>query len=601
MLRGSVPQTTTGRRFTPDVTKIAYAHLMGDGTHDIYVANIDGTGAEDVTNTSGLDEVQPTWSPDAAMLAYARRNVTGTTDYDIAVQPAARGGTVTNLTPNSTANDMDPSWSPKGTQIAFSSNKGHTWPQVWVMDDTGQHQQVLTDAYSGFADCCDQNSDPAFSPDGKKIAFVFSPGGTQNFDVYTMNADGMGRAALMSNGTHEGFPAWAPSGPDRLQPGPSFTVNNVGDAPDPAVPCTFAVCTLRTAINAANAQQGPNTITFSIPGTGVHTISIGPPLPPLVDSGTTIDGYTQPGASENTQATGSNAVLPIHVDGSGVLAIRPAALHLTGSDNTIEGLEIGNALGPGFDYGVQAEGLGASRNVIRGNRLVGMDIFAVDVRASAGDTRIGGPTPGDRNVLSSNRLAGISVSSSGSGEGPKTSGARIEGNQITASRDGVVIQAGAVSNVVTGNEIANNAGNGVGVYGPGGTVHNEIRQNSIHDNGRLGIDLGGVLDTVGDGITQHDSLDLDTGPNDLQNFPRLAPPLFGDGLLSVATRIASTPNTRYTIDVYANSTCDPSNFGEGRRGSPRLTSRRTARASPSRPCASRWALRPQGSRRPQPK
>ena len=36
------------------------------------------------------------------------------------------------------------------------------------------------------------DSDPSFSPDGRRIAFVRSEGGG-NTDVYVMNADGSGR------------------------------------------------------------------------------------------------------------------------------------------------------------------------------------------------------------------------------------------------------------------------------------------------------------------------------------------------------------------------------------------------------------------------
>ncbi|MGQ0603864.1 MAG: hypothetical protein ACT4QE_19455, partial [Anaerolineales bacterium] len=73
---------------------------------------------------------------------------------------------------------------------------------------------------------------------------------------------------------------------------------------------------LREAIQAANSAitQG-DTIRFSIPGAGPHTITVSNALPALTDPGTTIDGYTQPGASANTLATGNDAVLKIRLDG----------------------------------------------------------------------------------------------------------------------------------------------------------------------------------------------------------------------------------------------------------------------------------------------
>ncbi|MBO9663730.1 right-handed parallel beta-helix repeat-containing protein [Dokdonella sp.] len=75
---------------------------------------------------------------------------------------------------------------------------------------------------------------------------------------------------------------------------------------------------LRQAIADANAicrSGGMHTISFAIPGTGVHTIRPLTPLPALL-SWVAIDGYTQPGSQMNTLAEGSNAALRIELDGS---------------------------------------------------------------------------------------------------------------------------------------------------------------------------------------------------------------------------------------------------------------------------------------------
>ena len=72
---------------------------------------------------------------------------------------------------------------------------------------------------------------------------------------------------------------------------------------------------LRQAILDANATNGLDTIAFNIPGPGVHTITPGSVLPTITDP-VVIDGYTQPGATNNTQAVGNNAVLLIELNGS---------------------------------------------------------------------------------------------------------------------------------------------------------------------------------------------------------------------------------------------------------------------------------------------
>src|ERR1700745_497126 len=70
----------------------------------------------------------------------------------------------------------------------------------------------------------------------------------------------------------------------------TFTVTNTNDS---------GAGSLRQAIINANNTAGADTITFNISGAGVHTIT---PLTvlPMITGTVTIDGYSQPGASQNT-------------------------------------------------------------------------------------------------------------------------------------------------------------------------------------------------------------------------------------------------------------------------------------------------------------
>src|SRR5215203_3085123 len=86
-----------------------------------------------------------------------------------------------------------------------------------------------------------------------------------------------------------------------------FTVNDTRDSPDASSTaggtCDIDVfndgnqCTLRAAIQQANATVGADTINFAIPGTGVQTIHVnsggfGALL--AIKEQVTINGYTQP-------------------------------------------------------------------------------------------------------------------------------------------------------------------------------------------------------------------------------------------------------------------------------------------------------------------
>ncbi|HYH91999.1 MAG TPA: hypothetical protein VD763_02480, partial [Candidatus Saccharimonadales bacterium] len=101
----------------------------------------------------------------------------------------------------------------------------------------------------------------------------------------------------------------------------TFVVTSTGDQQDAAINGTCATatgtCTLRAAVQEANAGAGADLITFNIPGTGVREIALGSQISFTDSAGVTIDGYTQPGSSVNTDPLASNAVIRIAITGPG--------------------------------------------------------------------------------------------------------------------------------------------------------------------------------------------------------------------------------------------------------------------------------------------
>jgi hypothetical protein len=98
-----------------------------------------------------------------------------------------------------------PAWSPDGKKIAFVSSRGKagsSWsPQLYIVNADGSGLRRITDTPRTY------ESDPAWSPDGKKIAF--SKG---NGDIYTIKIDGTGLKQLTSMKGGEVEPAWSPDG-----------------------------------------------------------------------------------------------------------------------------------------------------------------------------------------------------------------------------------------------------------------------------------------------------------------------------------------------------------------------------------------------------
>ena len=355
---------------------------------------------------------------------------------------------------------------------------------------------------------------------------------------------------------------------------PPLTVNSFNDVDDGT--CDAAHCSLREAINAANRNAGLDTIVFNIPGPGSHAIQPTSALPTITDP-VVIDGYTQPGASPNTNGPGLglNSVLMIELDGT-IAGTGVHGLRLNSSGSTVQGLVINR-----FFEGVSISTSGATGNMVLGN-FIGTDVSgAVDLGNTlhgvlilhpASNNAIGGTTPDARNLISGNDLRGVGIFGTAAVAPPigtnLASGNVVQGNLIGVQADGTSPLGNASRGINIGSFASNNtiggtasgAGNVI-AFNPQGVVifegtGNAILSNSTFSNGGLGIDLAPI------GVTPNDSGDADTGANELQNFPVLTSAIGGGGTVIEGT-LNSTPNTEFRVELFSNSACDPSGHGEG--------------------------------------
>jgi Tol biopolymer transport system component len=110
--------------------------------------------------------------------------------------------TATRLTSEAGEND-EPAWSPDGSKIAFTSTRDGN-QEVYVMNADGTGQTNLTRSAG-------TDTSPAWSPDGTRIAFVGFVEG-RGFQIHVMNADGSGRRNLSGDRGGERDPTWSPDG-----------------------------------------------------------------------------------------------------------------------------------------------------------------------------------------------------------------------------------------------------------------------------------------------------------------------------------------------------------------------------------------------------
>ncbi len=383
-------------------------------------------------------------------------------------------------------------------------------------------------------------------------------------------------------------------------------------------------CSLRAAIEELNAQgagASPHQILFNLAGNGPFTIAPSSALPtitvPVDILGTSQAGASCPGPS-------ATANLQIVLDGNGAGAGTAGLVLDFGSDgSTVRGLVIGNFNGYGLrvrsgnnlvrcnyigigpdgvsDMGNASHGIliNGNNNTIGGQaayvqrNVISNNYYAVRIEQSTGNivrnnyigttadglsasgndfgiyingdsNTIGGSASLAGNLISSSRDFGVRINTSDLNV--------VQGNLIGVASDGlsalpnggngVEVVGLAVGNVVggvfsgEGNQIAYNGGTGVEAYTnvSGSPSQNAIQGNSIHDNLDLGIDLGR------DGIDVNDPGDLDGDANERQNYPILEA---AQGSQVITARLDSQANTAYSIDVYANPTCDPLGNGEG--------------------------------------
>jgi Tol biopolymer transport system component len=152
------------------------------------------------------------FAPGAANAAFPGANgpIAFNSNRDVAageIYAITPGGPVTRLTNSNSSSD--PAYSPDGSRIAFiaGGTPGGTY-QVFVMNADGTDvRQVTTSATA--------KQDPTWAPDGNTIAYSansFDVDGQTDLEIWAVNADGSGVRQITSNTFPDTYPAWSPDG-----------------------------------------------------------------------------------------------------------------------------------------------------------------------------------------------------------------------------------------------------------------------------------------------------------------------------------------------------------------------------------------------------
>ncbi|HLF68695.1 MAG TPA: hypothetical protein VI503_05065 [Gaiellaceae bacterium] len=185
----------------------------------ICVMRSDGTESRRLT--SRVETTDPAWSPDGRKIAFTRNEEVGEsttfTADDVFVMDAD-GSDLRRLTPDEDGmTSGQPAWSPDGQEIAFIRGQSVAsvvgaatalrFGDLVVMRADGGERRPLTRG---------TDASPAWSPDGREIAFVRGYDLNQptgGMDLYAVDAaGGMPRRLTSTPKLHETAPAWSPDG-----------------------------------------------------------------------------------------------------------------------------------------------------------------------------------------------------------------------------------------------------------------------------------------------------------------------------------------------------------------------------------------------------
>lgn len=297
---------------------------------DLWTVNANGSGLTQITDVGrvnsdpdpGYDRL-PDWSPDGADIAFARYEFVGTQVENRLYLVPAGGGALFPVTPTKLGDMPSAAWSPDGNKLAYVGYVAGSSVQEIRVVDADLNVQVIKSTTPNPHTCTSLSWRPIVQ--------------SHTFVVNSTDDD---------------------------------SDNNLGDqACDTGqkLPGGAVECTLRAAVEEANASPGQDTITFNIAGGGVPRIQFRDTHDPLsglvITEALVIDGATQPGSGRVEVAGG-------HTPGSACggwgsfpgNAGRGLIVAATGAGSTIRGLVM-------HDFCAYAIALYGNGTVLEGNYI----------------------------------------------------------------------------------------------------------------------------------------------------------------------------------------------------------------------------------------
>jgi TolB protein len=176
--------------YSPDGSKIAFT-TNRDGNPEIYVMNRDGSNLRRMTNNPAID-VTPTWSPSGNQLAWVSDRTGNPHIYIMNADGTGQRSVINEICDR-------PTWSAgQFSEIAYAARSGPGYDIKLYSVASGETKR-LTDGIGS-------NESPAFSPNGRHIAFTSTRNG--KIQIFTVDRTGENLRQITREGNNK-FPNWS--------------------------------------------------------------------------------------------------------------------------------------------------------------------------------------------------------------------------------------------------------------------------------------------------------------------------------------------------------------------------------------------------------
>ena len=213
----------TSPKWSPDGKRIAFVSTgdaleEDENTAELYVMDADGSNKIRLT-TNDVADGSPDWSPDGKHLAFVRAKNWGSENVEVALYVMDADGSNERVLRRETSGTgpiflSTPRWSPDGSRIAYTrsalSEESAKVSLMTIGSDGNEAIEIARDA-----------GEPAWSPDGNRIAFTSNSSrfGETCFhecqasgEIYVARSDGGDPRRLTTSEADDAEPAWSPDG-----------------------------------------------------------------------------------------------------------------------------------------------------------------------------------------------------------------------------------------------------------------------------------------------------------------------------------------------------------------------------------------------------